>query len=203
MTRFGWIVVGCFVTGIALLALAAYAWRFQSKEPTSTTEQTATTTPLINPAELAIYTSGEYGFSFFYPAQAVVTDAFTSGTQPTVPWRVQSIGTGTPVVRIVSGSEEARVGVSTDARERAACLKAGPAEAPFSVITIASTSWNRFSFDKLGTDDERHLDSYRTLRNGSCYAVEVLSPIQRDVPTIATSSAYTIKDILMSVTFAS
>lgn len=195
--------MGCFVTGIALLALAAYLWQFRNSEPQSADSSAATTSPSLEPSELSIYTSGEYGFSFFYPENAQVTDAYSLGSQLAGSWRLQAVGTGTPLVRITSSNEEARVGVSTDTRERAACLKAGPAEKAESLLTVASTSWSRFSFDKLGTDDERRVDSYRTLRNGYCYAVEVTRPLGRGGAPSATSTAYTIKDILTSFTFAS
>jgi hypothetical protein len=196
MTRFGWMVLGCAALIALLTGLVAWLYLGHPQAPVSTELEPA---PTVDPSELSIYTSGEYGFSFFYPSLAVVTDAYSLGsTTDESPWRSHAVGTGTPVVRISKGAEEMRVGVSTDSKELEECLKPAPGEDSRGSFAVGSTTWQEFMFQKLGTDQEQQVTSYRVERGGSCYAVEVFEPLEGATG----ASGYTMHDSITSFTFA-
>ena len=197
MTRFGWAVV-LGIIALCVIAGGVFMWRNVDKWAAPPPAAVATTTPVVDPSELAIYTSGEYGFSFFYPANATVTDAYSKAAGQPLPWRNQAVGTGTPIVRIKAGGGEIRVGASTDKDELDACRIASPAEDAQKDMTVGSTTWSTFTFDKLGTDDEERITSYRTLHDKRCYAVEIFQPLSET----ATSTGYTINDTITSFSFA-
>lgn len=173
-------------------------WRNVDRRAAPPPAVEATSTPVVDPSELAIYTSGEYGFSFFYPAGATVTDAYSKSAGQPLPWRNQAIGTGTPIVRVKANGGEVRVGASSDEDELDACLTASPAEDMQKATTVGSTTWSTFTFDKLGTDDEERVTSYRTLHDKRCYAVELFQPLSE----AATTTGYTIDDTITSFSFA-
>lgn len=195
MTRLGWTVVA----GIVLFAgvvIGAFTWMHARSAPEE--GGMATTTPSVNPATLSIYTSGEFGFSFFYPSGARVTDAYSTSTLASMNWRVGATGTGTPVVKVEESNEELRVGLSTDAREVRACSQKGPSEESMGAFTQGSTTWQRYTFKKLGTDDEHQVTSYRTVHEDACYAVELFVPLEGE----ATSTGYTLHDAMNNFSFA-
>lgn len=173
-------------------------WRNVDQRAAPPPAAEATSTPVMDPSELAIYTSGEYGFSFFYPANATVTDAYSKTEGKPLPWRSQAVGTGTPIVRIMADIGEVRVGVSSDPDELENCMSASPAEDAQDSVIVGSTTWKTFLFQKLGTDDEERITSYRTLHNKKCYAVEIFKPLS----ATATSSGYTVNDTITSFSFA-
>ncbi len=197
MTRFGWIV-SCAIVLIALIAGGAL-WVFLKPASEPSVSTIATSTSVTNPADLSIYSSGEYGFSIFYPSDATITDAFSEGTTTEViPWRLHPIATGTPIVRIEEGGKEVRVGISTDAKELASCLRASPGEESRGSFTVGKTAWQEFMFEKLGTEREAMVTSYRIVQNSACYAVEVLVPSGKT----ATSTAFDISQSITSFTFS-
>lgn len=200
MTRFGWLVVS-LIALVLLGGIGGIAWLMSRDAAPAPASEQATTTPPVDPADLSIYTSGEYGFSFVYPSTARITDAFTASGTPPFPWRQQAVGTGTPIVAVAAGLGEARVGMATDLKARAACEKAGPAETRASPLAVGSTTWQRFSSQKIGTDDERSVTSYRALYDGRCYAVEVFAPLN-GAAAAAAPSGYTIDDLITTFTFA-
>ncbi|HEX8591304.1 MAG TPA: hypothetical protein VF696_00935 [Candidatus Paceibacterota bacterium] len=167
MTRFGWLVLG----GLALAALgiALLLWGFarQSNVPGTDLGQEA---GQVDPATLAIYTNGTHGFSLFYPASGRAEDTFTDET--TFSWRASAVATGTPIVRIHTSGGEVRVGASSDSRALEACVRAGQAEESRGAVTLGEREWQAFSSEALGTEDERRVTSYRTVHEGSCFAVE-------------------------------
>lgn len=196
MTRFGWAVVLC-VAVVLVAGIGGTAWyRMHARNIVAPAAGTDAS-PALDPAALSIYTSGEYGFSFMYPADATVTDAFSTSTA-VLPWRVHALGSGTPVVRVETAAGEVRVGVSADAKELAACVKAGPSESKGTETMISSTTWQQFSSEKLGTDEERRVVSYRTLHSSHCYALELLTPLAPPVST----TGYTLEETVTSFTFA-
>lgn len=198
MTRLGWLVAGTLVLICACIA-ALFVWHQHATKPVAVLQTEATSTPAVDPSELAIYTSGVYGFSFFYPANGTVSDSFTATTTSNLPWRQGATGAGTSIVRISTSAGEVRVGVSSAAAEVGACLKAGPAEKALGTRTVGSTTWNHFSFQKIGTDNEQSVDSYRAVHASQCFALETLMPLASG----ATSSpSFSLADAVESFTFA-
>ncbi|CAN5697632.1 hypothetical protein BH11PAT2_BH11PAT2_05140 [soil metagenome] len=197
MTRFGWIITtGVIVVSAAVLLLIVV---LTSHRATPTTETMATSSvPLMDPSSLAIYTSGTYGFSFFYPAFAAVSDQFSTSTEEQPLWREAPIATGTPIVSVAVDGGEVRIGSSQAAKEIVACVKAGPAEQKQSDTTIGSTTWKTFSFDKVGTDVEQHVTSYRTLHDKACFALETFEPRVG----VSTTTQSALESMVQSFTFA-
>jgi hypothetical protein len=173
MTRFGWIVIAGFV---AALGIALLLWGF-ARQSGSPIEESGPAQQ-ADPETLTLYANGTYGFSFSYPATAVRDDEFSDGDG--FPWRVNAIATGTPVVRFTNGEAEARVGVSSDPRALANCSIAGPSENKGQALATDTTTWDVFTFDELGTENERHATSYRQVYEGQCIAVELFAPLAGD-----------------------
>lgn len=201
MTRFGWtlalsLLILCILCGTFLAWHSLNASRAETA-PVATAE-TPRATPLVDPSALSIFTSGEYGFSFFYPAGAEVLDTFSTSSDAAHAWRVHAVGTGTPVVRIDAAGGMLQVGVSADAEALEACTEAAPAEEPLGPFTIGSIEWQAFSFTKLGTDNEQKVTSYRTLHGDTCIAFEVFTPY----PETPLPAGYSISDSITSFTFA-
>lgn len=180
-----------------MLAGGFFAWRHSVRQ-TEMTRTQATTTPSVNPATLSIYTSGEFGFSLFYPSDAGLADAYSSTTLTGVSWRAGSTGSGTPIVRIQEGGEEVRVGMSTDPRELKVCTQVGPAEVFVGPFTVGSTTWQETTFQKIGTDNEQQVTSYRIMHGHACYVVELF----QSLGSTASSTGYTLKDTITSFSFA-
>lgn len=197
MTRLGWLVALAICLVLALISGFLILHHLRTEAPVPSLDQ-ATTTPALNPSTLSIYTSGEYGFSFFYPSQAALSDAYTTTALSGVLWRVGGTASGTPIVRIQQGTEEVRVGVSTNTKEVSSCVKAGAAETAKGAFTVGSTTWQAFGFQKVGTDNERRVTSYRIVHNASCYAFELFQPLSG----IASSTGYTVEDTITSFSFA-
>lgn len=197
MTRFGWqVVLG--VLAVCLIVAGAIAWLHArpSAQPVTDTQQAPAA---VDPSQLSIYTSGEYGFSFFYPSQATVIDAYSQGSSTLdMPWRLHAVATGTPIVRLIDGAQSVNVGMSTDKKETAVCLKASPGEEPRGAFTEGSTTWQEFMFQKIGTDDETSVTSYRIVHGNACYAVEVSAPLSGS----PSGTSYSIQDTITSFTFA-
>ncbi len=196
MTRFGWMVA----TAIALICaciVGVFVWTHKTS-PAPVAGVATSTTPVIDPSALAIYSSGEYGFTFFYPAGATLEDAFTGTSSSNLPWRAQAVASGTLVVQVAAPEGKMRVGISSAQKETAVCTQPGPAEKPLSSVSIASTTWSKFSFDKLGTDDEEHVTSYRTLHDHACYALETFEPFT----ATASTTAFGLVQVVNSFTFA-
>ena len=170
MTRLGWLIVAglvlCILTGVA-----AVIWFAGSTTPTQQSVLIEEPLRTIDPSAVAIYTNGTYGFSFFYPATAVLVDEFTSASVPD--WREHAVSEGMLVVEVATTEGEARIGVSTDAEEVAACLTPAPAERVGGITQVASTSWNVFTSTLTGTDVERAVRSYRTISDNQCIALEL------------------------------
>lgn len=196
MTRFGWAVL-LGVIGVLIVIGGFIIWRHSARQ-TAITNMQATTTPSVNPATLSIYTNGEFGFSLFYPSAAHLTDAYSTTTLSGIDWRVGATGSGTPVVRIQEGNEEVRVGMSTDQRELKVCTQVGPAETLVGPFTIGSTTWQETTFQKIGTDNEQQITSYRIMHDHACYALELFEPLNGT----ASSTGYTLKDTITSFSFA-
>ena len=201
MTRFGWITTSATMLLVGAIILIVLVLTNHQAAPVPVSTIASSTLPLIDPSTLSIYTSGTYGFSFFYPATATVTDQFSNSTSSSnsgLLWRENPIAIGTLISRIAVGGGEARVGTSASAKEVTSCLKPGPAEQTLGDTSIGSTTWKAFSFDKLGTDAEQHVLSYRTLHDHACFALETFES-STDVSTTTQSA---LNGIVQSFTFA-
>lgn len=200
MTRLGWLVVSALILLLGALGAVFALWHHYHARPVPAVQTQATTTPpVVDPSSLAIYTSGEYGFSFFYPATASIFDAFTATTTQGLVWRQGAAADGTLIVRVTTNTGEARIGISSAAREITACTQAGPAEKSLGTSSVGSTTWNRFSFKKIGTDDEEQVMSYRAVHGGHCFALETFQPL----PVVtASTTAFGLTDIVQSFIFA-
>jgi hypothetical protein len=207
MTRFGWAVLLILVLGGVGIGTAAYL--YHNRTPTSSTSTTsaATSSPQAprDLSGLSLYTSGEFGFSFAYPAQAQVEDAYTrASTSQPVPWRVHAQGAGVPIVRVSVPGSEVRIGVSTSTPELASCARTALSESEEAPLVNASTTWRRFDSEKIGTDDEWRVQSYRTILDSRCYAVELFSPLSAAAsPASNESATSSLSEIITSFTFAS
>lgn len=170
MTRFRLFAIGG--AAVIVLAVGLLIWGFaQQSTSYDTARDTIERTPVTDPAAISIYTSGTYGFTFFYPASAVIdepTDALS--------WRTGSEG-GALVVRLTDGVREARVGVSEDPDARSSCEDAGASERALEPLSTGEVTWSVFVSDLLGTDNQRRMTSYRTVRGKSCYAIETFEPL--------------------------
>ncbi|MDB4992063.1 MAG: hypothetical protein JWL75_308 [Parcubacteria group bacterium] len=197
MTRFGLAVFGGILVVIALIAGILFLHHARTLQAVPAAVMESTSTPAENPSALSIYTNGEYGFSFFYPADGVVTDTFSTSTQNA--WRTHALAKGVLVVRIATDQGQLSFGESSSTREKSACLSAGPSEIMTTPVTVGSTTWKQFTFDKIGTDNEQHVTSYRTLRDATCFAFELSEPTS---VTTTASTTYAIKDSITSFTFA-
>lgn len=196
MTRLGWMIIGGIVLVLVLVG-AGIVWVHPRHAATPNGTQ-AIATSTVNPSTLSIYTSGQYGFSFFYPSDAVVTDAYSTTTLGDIPWRIGATASGTPVVRVQDDGQEIRVGVSTDERELKVCTQVGPGENLVGNFTVGSTTWQKTAFQKIGTDNEQRVTSYRIMHDHACYAVELFQPLSG----AASSTGYTVGDTITSFTFA-
>ena len=147
----------------------------------------ASTTPEVNES-LAIYTSGPYGFSIFYPEASDVSYVFDTSYHLGSAWRVHALpeAVGSPVLSIVPYhvlSEDSypryynamvRIGASADPAEVARCEKPVQAqgESQLQSVVINGHSWSVFSFQDAGMMQYAQGVSYRTLFEGKCIAME-------------------------------
>lgn len=200
MTRFGWLM---FVAILLVIGgVSAGAIYLHDKNAVATPDgSTATSTPLTNPSALSIYTNGEYGFSFFYPASARVIDSYSTSTETGILWRLGATQKGVPLVRIQNSDSEMRIGMSTTTKATSQCLKANPSEKSIADTKVASTTWKTFSFDKLGTDNPTHVVSYRTLHGDACFALETIEPLDSTASTTNIRSL-SAENIVQSFSFS-
>ena len=77
-------------------------------------------------------------------------------------------------------------------------IKVTSAEESFGDLVVGSTPWTHTSYDRLGTEDEKVVESYRTLHNDICFALELVT--SKNIS--ADPSRKVFREILMSFTFA-
>ena len=189
MTRFGWLVASGTVVAVVGIALLVWGFARQSHIGDETLERAVT--EAIDPSSLSIYTNGVYGFSLYYPASASASDSFGEGSS----WRANANATGTPIVLISLPEGEVRIGASADREAASECLVRAPSESELGPVTVGSTTWTAYRSERLGTEDARRVTSYRTLHEGSCFALEALEPLSG-------RAASGIELIVQSFTFA-
>jgi hypothetical protein len=197
MTRFGWLVISGVV--VAAVGIGLLVWGFTRQSSPQLDQNNLT--PVVDPSTINIRTDGEHGFTIQYPATATVQDSFSDQENQgdSFPWRAGVTATGTPVVSFTTAGGEVHIGVSNDQRALKSCEVKGPSEEPTGQQTFGNATWQVFTFDELGTDDERHVTSYRTLHDGQCFAVEAYEPLD-GAPNAAPTER--VEFIARSFTFA-
>lgn len=171
-------IAACIVLGLVILG-----WRMWSYQPL--TEQQAlleaTTTPQlpVDPSTLSLYSSGEFGVSFFYPAIASVASSTDSDTIAFV-----TVGETRLAVRAADESRQGR------------CIAAGPAERELGERNESGITWYGFARTALGTEQERTVVAYRALIDGRCFTVEESRPV------ISTTAESFIAIVLEGLTVA-
>lgn len=194
MTQFGWLVVSGMV--IAVLGIALLVWGFARQSAPALIENDQRT-PVVDYSTLNIHANGEYGFSIQYPAAANVEDSFGEGSAPS--WRAHASAPGTLIARFTTAGGEVRVGASDDPRAITNCTEAAASESSRDPQEFGNATWSVFRFDELGTDNERRVVSYRTIREGRCYALETFEPIAGAATAAPTEH---VEYIVRSFTFA-
>ncbi len=175
---------------VAIGASAAYYLIHTGREARTPQQvgNTPTTTPDLTGQ--AIFTDGEYGFYIRYPEAYATAETFASYYHLPAAWRSNAApdGTGTPIVAIVGYrtqsdhsypryfDAEIRIGASSDPKEVARCETAATdqAEQPLPDMNLGGTAFKAFSFQSAGMMQYLKGVSYRTLHNGTCFAIEQL-----------------------------
>lgn len=142
---------------------------------------------------LKTYTNDQYGFEITYPNTLVATTTFTNSYTLQNQWRVEALSntTGTPVISIpvfmvnqggvATGKAYPlffdaliRIGVSSAPNDVASCLKpnANYTNQPVTTVTIHGVQFKKFSFQDAAMMKYVQGESYRTVHNGICYAIE-------------------------------
>ncbi|MDP2157156.1 MAG: hypothetical protein Q8K68_05555, partial [Nitrospirota bacterium] len=137
---------------------------------------------------LSIYTNGTYGFSVFYPDDALISYEFNPSYHLGSLWRANALptGEGVPVVAIVPYqvtndtaypryfNAMVRIGASADPDEIARCEEVAEeqGETRLPDVSIQGHTWSAFSFQSAGMMQYAEGVSYRTLFEGSCIAME-------------------------------
>lgn len=166
MTRFGLLVVSGVV--VAVLGIALLLWGFARQSAPKLENDNLT--PVVDPSVLNIHANGEYGFTVQYPASAVVEDA------PLLPWRANDVHQGSLIVRFTTKDGEVRIGASAEEGAISGCLTATPSEIKGTDQALNGDTWTVFTFDELGTEDERRVTSYRIVHDDTCFALETYEP---------------------------
>lgn len=194
MTRLGWIITALLVV-VLLSGVALLMWMYGAATPEESSVVIEEPKYTVDPASLAIYTNGTHGFSFFYPAVAVLMDEF--GTQPALDWRERAIEPGMLIVEVATPEGEVRLGSSAAEAEVGGCREPAATETAAGIAQVGSTTWNVFTSSRLGTDAERDVRSYRTVHNEHCYALEAYL-----APGVSLSNSRGPSLILESFSFA-
>ncbi len=159
---------------------------YQNKEATSTSEETATTTPETG---WNVYKNTEYGFEVRYPQEILPETTFRKLYHLSDGWRAGGLlnSTGTPIVafplyRTENESSypryynaEVRVGISISPEDVANCTSSSPyTNASSTEVVINGTVFYEFPVQDAGMMQYLEGKSFRTVRNGICFAVEQL-----------------------------
>lgn len=192
-----WIVGAVFLIGLvvwALVRILNYSPRSENGDQFSAVDissQTASMTLATSPGSRTpseTYTNQTYGFSISYPAD-LRTGPFTPFHALRNNWRVNASPDmrGTPIVAIVVArmengttteksyplffGAEVRVGVSND-MERCYDPDDGYTLETVADVSINGATWKKFIFGNAAATQYLSGASYRTIRNGKCYALE-------------------------------
>lgn len=188
MKRTSLIIIG--FTGVLVLIAALAAWYLV--DSSQRIADSVTTEGAVDDFNgLAIYTNGTHGFTLYYPEDAAVAYGFEARYHLGSLWRVNALpqATGTPIVSFTTYSTKSdtsypryfdalvRVGASNDPKEIAQCLKpvVDQGETALPDTTIGPVVWKTFSFQNAAMQQYVRGVSYRTIHNGTCYALEKIA----------------------------
>jgi hypothetical protein len=135
------------------------------------------------------YTNSEYNFSIRYPKSITTEYPFKSSYHLGKDWRAGATPEyrGTPIIALIVYREdnqtvfpkkyplyfstEIRIGVSKDTKN---CYQkdAGYENQKITTVTFNGITWKKFSFADAGMMQYGEGESYRTIHNNICYAVE-------------------------------
>lgn len=172
---------------LALVAIGGGASWYLLDTSKEVRSVSVTPPPDLTPG-LSIYTNGTYGFSLFYPDDALISYEFDPSYHLGSLWRAHALptGEGVPVVAIVPyqvANDTAypryfnamvRIGASADTDEVARCEEAAEeqGETRLPDVTIQGHTWSAFSFQSAGMMQYAEGISYRTVFEDSCIAME-------------------------------
>lgn len=178
------------VVGVVILVIAGIA-SFVYLVPKQAVAPVPVETGNENLEGQSIYASGEYGFTVRYPSSATIDEKFLTTYHLAATWRANAPveATGTPVLQIVgyqTKSENSfpryydamvRIGVSKDAATVKDCtaLVKDQGETVLPDKVINGTTWKAFSFQNAGMMQYLKGVSYRTVHDGTCFALEQLA----------------------------
>lgn len=165
------------IAAVVVIALALVGAVYASYRTRTHTPVVMEATPReVDPTSLGIYSNGEYGFSLFYPATAILSES-AALKEDSIPWRTNGGNEGVPVLQIALTHSIARIGIQVGNTEKEDCLKASQAEKELPQIKVGSTTWSVFTFNRLGTEQEVKVTSYRTMHKADCVAFETFEPL--------------------------
>ena len=193
------------VLGLGVILVALVIWLGISIHH-APSNGTATSTPIASTTTAvsgdAIYTNGEYGFAIFYPQKDTTETTFDLQYHLPATWRVNALpnATGTSVYAIIGYSTksntsypryfetEVRIGASKDPQEVAVCERVGNGEVALADKVFNGVTWKSFSLEDTGMMQYLKGTSYRTIHEGTCFALEEIetgSSYRDDPPSSA------------------
>lgn len=213
---------------VVLLAVIAAVWAvWRGARETEPVEEPVVETP-GDVGTFSIYTNGAHGFSILYPEDARLEEAFDPEYHVPNTWRVNALPdvAGTPILALVTFATESensypryytaqvRIGASSDPREVERCTQPAPeqGETQLADVTLGDTTFSVFSFQSAGMMQYAKGESYRTVHQGLCYAIERIAagssyredpPSPEDIPEEVLEAEYAkLADIIRSFSFA-
>jgi hypothetical protein len=221
----GTLIITVFTVVLVAIALAAAWYLVDSSQRLADSFGTEEDNIPMTPGD-AIYVSGDYGFMLQYPESATVSETFAQGYHLPALWRASAgpDSVGTPIVSFTTYSTKSetsypryfdaliRIGASTDKKEVTRCLSvaADQGEIELTDIVMGGTTWKAFSFENAGMQQYVRGISYRTVREGTCFAIEKLAvgssyregASERDIPQATLDAEYAqLERIIKTVTF--
>lgn len=164
--------------------------------------------PVMAPGpDLNRYANDEYGFEIFYPKDLTPTSDFGTFYHLPALWRSgalvdeNGLSNGKPIISIPVFytesdnsypryfSAQLRIGASADPKDVATCLQndQGFTAEPKSDAVINGTDFKKFEFADAAMMQYLKVISYRTIHNGTCFAMEQLetgSNYRDDPPSV-------------------
>lgn len=153
------------IAAVLALGLVLLGWRMWAYEPAERAlDEAAVPVTEVDPSLLSLYSSGEYGISFPYPAAAAVSTSTDEGRD------------GIEVASLALGDSRVRINMRVTPDE-SGCFDPAPAEEAEGSAEFGSRTWRVFSREALGTERERSVTQYRTLEGSRCVTVEASEPV--------------------------
>lgn len=158
---------------------------------TTSTKNPVSTLPQVNTSGFHSYTNSEYNFVIKYPSYVQPKNTFSTFHELGTNWRLNAgqANQGKNIVELLIHSVDqgslstgkqtyplyfaalVRVGVSPNTKE---CYTkdAGYTDQKISTVTINGVLWKKFSTINGGMMKYTQAESYRTIHNNTCFAVE-------------------------------